>query len=166
MTRSTSDRSRPLLLWVHRDCHFDDIGTARDVYHLDDAAVNYAAVGIDYDQELGIFDQLLAQEIAERRLVDRLLVEKESIVFVDGNRGAFGGSLPAGCRFGQIDRHAFVLRHGQSRDHEKNQEEKNRVDHRNDLDARFFHAAALDAHQWLSACTCNWSSSDELKCSI
>src|SRR6185312_3402687 len=76
MTRSTSDRSRPLLLWFHRDCHFDDVRTARDVHHLDDAAVGYAVVRIDYDQELGILDQLLAQEIAEQRLVDRLLSRK------------------------------------------------------------------------------------------
>src|SRR5678815_6033630 len=102
MTRSTSDRSRPLLLWLHRDCHFDDVRTARDVHLLDDAAVGYAVVRIDYDQELGILDQLLAQEIAEQRLVDRLFIEKKSIVFVDGNRGAFGGSLPAGGRFGRL----------------------------------------------------------------
>ena len=53
--------------------------------------------------------------------------------------------------FGQIDRHAFELGHRQRRDHEKDQQKENRVDHRDDLDARFFNAAALNAHQCFPA---------------
>jgi hypothetical protein len=39
-----------------------------------------------------------------------------------------------------------IARHGERRDHEKYQQKKDRVDHRNDLDAGFLGARSLKPH--------------------
>ena len=57
MTIPTSDRSFFLLLWFDRDRHLGDVGAARDVHDFDDMAMLDAVVGIDHDQELGIFGE-------------------------------------------------------------------------------------------------------------
>ena len=98
MTRPASARSFFLLLRFDRDRHLGDVGAAGDVHDFDDMAVLDAVVGVDDDQHLGVFRKLLAQRFAQSGFVDRLLVEKQPAVFVDGDRRALGRRLLAGQR--------------------------------------------------------------------
>jgi hypothetical protein len=68
-------------------------------------------VGVDDDQQIGILGELLAQQIAENRFLDRLFIDKEPALTVDRDGSALGGGLLARGSFRKVHGHAAVLGH-------------------------------------------------------
>src|ERR1044071_3689996 len=126
-------------LWRDRYRHLCDAGLPRLIHDFDNETMLHRRVGIDENEQLGVFLETFLQCRANAILGDGLFVDANTAVGGDGYRRALAGRLLSCSGFRQIDREAAVMGHGQSRDHENNQQKKDRVDHRADLDAGCFY---------------------------
>jgi hypothetical protein len=98
----SGDQSPSGLLGLHCNGHSGDIGAPGDIRDFHHTAMPDATVGVDNDQQIPVLLELLAQQIAERGLVNLLFIKKNSRLLVDRDGSALGRGCWADAALGRL----------------------------------------------------------------
>lgn len=104
-------------------------------------------IRIDDDTGIGVPVPGIRQARFQVVQGNEFFIEEEHAIFGDGQGHFFLNFVGGRFRFRQVYRHPPLQGHRQRGDHEKHQQEKHGVDHRNDFDARFLFDAGWKSHK-------------------